>query len=95
MSRARTQAQHEPQPQPAAAPSHRMSLSQVVERLTERRGASSSVTVKMSAQGVLMPEVTVAAGEDAATVDTMVTQAIDAFTRIVAAALEQKGGDAK
>ena len=64
----------------------RMTLSQVVERLTEKRGGTSSVTVKMSAQGVLMPEVTIAANEDDTVVDQMIEQALRAFTRIVAEA---------
>lgn len=71
----------------------RMTLSQVVERLTEKRGGSSSVTVKMSAQGVLMPEVTIAANEDDDIVNKMVEQAIRSFTEIVERAT--KGGDGK
>lgn len=64
----------------------RMSLSQVVERLTERRGASSSVTLKVSAQGVLMPDVTIAAGTDDEEIDLMVAQAIRAYESLYAAA---------
>ena len=61
----------------------RMSLSQVVERLTEKRSAASSCTVKMSAQGVLMPDVTVVSGEDDETIETMKRQAIDTFVSIM------------
>lgn len=65
-----------------------MTLSGVVERLTEqRRSTSSSVTVKISAAGQLMPEVTVAAGEDDETVQTMCRQAVDGFVSIMAEAL--------
>jgi len=60
----------------------RMSLSEVVERLTDRRGASSSVTLKMSAQGVFMPEVNIAAGVSDEDVDHMIDQAIAAYTRL-------------
>lgn len=70
--------------EPAVKP-HRMTLSQVVERMTDR-SARSSVTVKMSAQGVLMPDVTVVSGETDEAVQVMVRQAVDAFTSIVAQA---------
>ena len=69
--------------QPAKAePARRMTLSGVVERLTERKGASSSVTVKMSAQGVFMPEVTIAAGTPDDEVTRMIDQAGGAFLRL-------------
>lgn len=61
----------------------RMTLSGVVERLTAPRGASSSVTVKMSAQGVFMPEVTVAGGTTDEEVTTMIDQAVGAFLRLM------------
>lgn len=64
---------------------HRMTLSQVVERMTDR-SARSSATVKVSAQGVLMPDVTVVSGETDEAVQTMVRQAVDAFTSIVSQA---------
>lgn len=78
-------------PAPAATPEkpNRMTLSSVVERLTERRGASSSVTLKMSAQGVFMPEVTIAADTDDATVTKMIDQAVSAFTRLHAEAAQK------
>lgn len=63
-------------------PARRMTLSGVVERLTERKGASSSVTVKMSAQGVFMPEVTIAAGTPDDEVNRMIDQAVGAFLRL-------------
>ncbi len=76
---------------------NRMSLSQVVERLTDRKPGSTSVTIKLSAQGVVMPEVTVNAGASDAEVDTATEQAIRSFTTALAAALpdeseKPKGG---
>jgi wobble nucleotide-excising tRNase len=68
---------------PPPPKSQRMSLSQVVERLTEKRAGSSSATIKMSAQGQLMPEVTVTAHEESAAVDMMIEQAIRGFVRIM------------
>lgn len=65
----------------------RMSLSQVVERLTERKPGSTSVTIKLSAQGVVMPEVTVTAGASDEEVDTATAQALRSFTQALAAAL--------
>ena len=65
----------------------RMTLSNVVERLTERRGATSSATVKLSAQGTFMPEVTVTAGVDWDEVRVMVEQASWAFTQLYASSL--------
>lgn len=65
----------------------RMTLGQVVERLTEGRRATSTVTIKMSAAGQLMPEVDIAGGEDWSTVQTMVDQAEWAFTEIFGRAL--------
>lgn len=64
-----------------------MSLSQVVERLTERKPGSTSVTIKLSAQGVVMPEVTVTAGASDEEVDTATAQALRSFTAALAAAL--------
>ena len=71
-----------PTPAPEPAKPHRMTLAQVVERLTERRGASSSVTLKMSAQGVFMPEVNIAAGITDDEVDKLVDQAVRAYTEL-------------
>lgn len=63
----------------------RMTLSNVVERLTEKR-STSSVTLKLSAQGQFMPELTVAANDDAAAITAMVDSAIAEFTRLFAQA---------
>lgn len=53
--------------------------------LAERRaGGSSSVTLKTSAQGKFMPELTIVAGEDQETVDLMVNQAVGAYTALLA-----------
>lgn len=68
-------------------PTRRMTLSQVIERMTEKRPATTSVTIKLSAQGVVMPEVTVSAGASDDEVDTATRQAIRAFTDALAAAL--------
>ena len=64
---------------------NRMTLSQVVERMTDR-SARSSVTIKMSAQGVLMPDVTIVSGESDEAVTKMIEQAVSAFTDIVSQA---------
>lgn len=60
----------------------RMTLSQVVERLTERRGASSSVTLKTTAAGAFTPELVIAAGTPDEEVDHMLDVAIAAYTRL-------------
>jgi hypothetical protein len=67
-------------------PAKRMTLSNVVERLTERKGASSAVTVKVSAQGVFMPEITIAAETPDEVVTKMIDQAVNAFLRLHAEA---------
>ena len=72
-------------------PPKRMTLSHVVERLTERKGTSSSVTVKLSAQGAFMPEVTIAAETPDDVVDKMIDQAVNAFLRLH---VEANGGNA-
>ena len=82
-----TAAEHEP--------SRRMTLSQVIERMTEKRAAATSVTIKLSAQGVVMPEVTVSAGASDDEVDTATRQAIRAFTDALAAALPGEPAPAK
>lgn len=86
MTRPRTQPADKPEPRP------RMRLSDVVERLTEKRGGVSSVTMKMSAQGVFMPDVTIAAHEDDAVIDKMIEQATRAFTGLHEAARDNAGG---
>ena len=65
--------------------SDRLTYSQIIERLTERRGAGGggSVTIKLSAQGVVMPEVVVNTGASDDEVDAAVTQAVAAFKRIL------------
>lgn len=64
----------------------RTSVGELAKLLAERRAAgSSSVTVKVSAQGVFMPEVTIVANEDDETIDRMVEQATDAYTKLLAA----------
>jgi len=70
----------------AAAKARASALQHALDRLADRRAGTSTVTVKLSAQGVLMPEVTIAANEDDKTVDVMIEQAIRAFTEIVKAA---------
>jgi len=77
-------------PDPPTKPA-RMTLSHVVERLTERKGTSSSVTVKLSAQGAFMPEVTIAAETPDEVVTKMIDQAVNAFLRLHA---EANGGSA-
>lgn len=68
------------------APPKRTSVSELAKLLAERRAAgSSSVTVKMSAQGVFMPEIVIVANEDDATIDRMVKQATDAYTNLLKA----------
>src|SRR5579864_3073520 len=57
----------------AAAKARASALQHALDRLADRRAGTSTVTVKLSAQGVLMPEV-------------MIAQAIRAFTEIVKAA---------
>ena len=70
----------------APTPKPRTSVSELAKLLAERRAAgSSSVTVKMSAQGVFMPEIVVVANEDDATIDRMVAQATDAYTKLLQA----------
>ena len=57
----------------------RATISELARTLAERRGSTSSATIKMSAAGVVMPEVTIAAGTEEADVSTMVDQAIRSF----------------
>lgn len=71
-----------------AANSHRLSYGEIIERLTEKRTGTTSVTIKMSAQGVIMPEITITAGATDAEVDKAVEQAVRAF--VAAAAAEVK-----
>lgn len=67
-----------------AAPHQRLTYSQIIERLTERRGGGGgSITIKLSAQGVVMPEVTVQTGATDDEVATATAQAITAFQRIL------------
>lgn len=73
--------------------SRRVSLSDVVERqsqlldhLAGRRTLQSSATMKLSAQGVPMPEVTVYEGTEPAAVAAMVAACTAAFTDLLAAA---------
>lgn len=75
MTRARTQPK---QPEPPK----RMTLSHVVERLTER-GAKSSIGIKVSAQGQVMPDVNIVEGTTDEAIDKMRRQAIDTFVSIV------------
>lgn len=72
------------------APPKRMTLSHVVERLTER-GAKSSIGIKCSAQGQVQPDVNIVEGTTDEAIKTMTRQAIDAFVAIVA---EANGGPA-
>ena len=66
------------------ATSKRTSVSELAKLLAERRAAgSSSVTVKVSAQGVFMPEITIVANEDDATIDRMVKQATDSYEKLL------------
>lgn len=67
-----------PQPEPPK----RMTLSHVVERLTER-GAKSSIGIKVSAQGQVMPDVNIVEGTTDDAIDKMRRQAIDTFVSIV------------
>lgn len=76
MTRARTQ------PKPTPEPPKRMTLSHVVERLTER-GAKSSIGIKVSAQGQVMPDVNIVEGTTDDAIATMRRQAIDTFVAIV------------
>ena len=75
-------------------PPKRTSVSELAKLLAERRSAgASSVTVKTSAQGVLMPEITVVANEDDATITAMTKQAIDAYASVLAALTTPSSGD--
>lgn len=69
---------------------HLRDLRGIVRELSHDRrpGSVSSVTLKVSAQGVFMPEITIAANEDPATIDTMVGQAAKAYRELVEAARE-------
>lgn len=68
----------------------RLSYGAIIERLTAQRPGATSVTIKLSAQHVVMPEVTVAAGVTDEELDTAVEQAIRAFTACAAAALPEQ-----
>ena len=67
---------------PAPETPKRMTLSHVVERLTER-GAKSSIGIKVSAQGQVMPDVNIVEGTTDEAIATMRRQAIDTFVSIV------------
>ena len=70
-----------------AAKARASELRHVLDRMTERKGASS-VTVKVSAQGQFMPEITIAANEDDAVVTRMVEQAVAAYVKLGKAVTE-------
>jgi hypothetical protein len=64
----------------------RTTVSELAKLLADRKtGGTSSVTIKTSAQGQFMPEVTVVAGEDPKAVAVMVKQATDAYTALLKA----------
>ena len=64
-------------------------LQGVLERLTPPRQSVASVTLKVSAQGQFMPEVTITAGTSDAEVTLMVAQAVRALTEVGKAAPRQ------
>lgn len=70
----------------------RLTYGEIIERLTEKRPGSTSVTIKLSAQNVVMPEVTVSAGVTDDEIEQATEQAIRAFRACLEAALTDDGG---
>lgn len=62
----------------------RTSVSELAKLLAERRtGATPSVSIKMGAGGVVVPDITVTPDTDQAVLDRMVKQALGAFQAIL------------
>ena len=85
-----------PRTQAAPEKPKRTSVSELAKLMAERRvSATPSVSIKMGAGGLVVPDVTVTPDCDDAVLDRMVTQALGAFTRILREATaepEGKGG---
>lgn len=68
-------------------PAKRMTLSEVVDKLTDKRQPSSTLTLKMVTTGPLAGtpaiELTVASADDPATVTAMVSHGVAEFKRAV------------
>lgn len=65
---------------------HRTSVSEIARLLAERRGGTTpSVSIKMGAGGVVVPDITVTPDTEQATLDRMVKQALGAFQAILKA----------
>lgn len=64
----------------------RTTVSELAMKLADRKSAgASSVTMKLNAKGEFVPEVVIVAGEEQATVDAMVVQAVGAYAKLLEA----------
>lgn len=71
---------------PRTQPQHRTSVSELAKLLAERRtGATPSVSIKMGAGGVVVPDITVTPDTEQQVLDRMVKQALGAFQAILKA----------
>jgi hypothetical protein len=74
---------------PPPKTTNRTSVSELAKMLAERRQAAApSVSIKMGAGGVVVPDITVTPDTDDATLNRMVAQALSAFTAILRATTE-------
>ena len=65
---------------------HRTSVSELAKLLAERRtGATPSVSIKMGAGGVVVPDITVTPDTEQQVLDRMVKQVLGAFQAILKA----------